>query len=864
MADLFNESKEKYYSKNVRTYIVSPNLSDKLLPLLEIANNYWWAWNPQAVELFRRMDRDLWENVYHNPIKLLGMLSQEKLQSLANDNSFISHMERVYNDFNRYLKLPTWYQTEFPKNDNCLIAYFSAEYGIHESLPIYAGGLGILSGDHLKSAGDMGIPLVGVGLLYRYGYFHQYLNIDGWQQEEMIESHFSKMPIIRIKDKDGKQKKISIDYPFGKVWAQLWRVNVGRSTLILLDTDIEDNSGFGRTITYELYGGDAEMRISQEILLGIGGVRALSLLGYSPTVFHMNEGHSAFLSLERIRVLMEEHGLSFEEAKEAVTSSNIFTTHTPVPVGNDIFSPELMDKYFESYYKSLKIPREKFLSLGRIKQSDNKEGFSMTVLALRLSSLSNGVSRLHGAVSRNIWQGIWPGLNRSEIPIAHITNGIHANTWISYEMASLFDRYIGSAWKDEPANQKIWESISQIPDAEIWRSHERRRERLVEFARKRLKAQLIRRGAHPKEIAAADEALDPEALTIGLCRRFATYKRATLLFKDVERLKKILNKKDMPVQIIIAGKAHPKDNEGKEFIKQIIHIARDPELRNKVVFIEDYDMNVAHYVVQGVDVWLNNPRRPLEASGTSGMKAAVNGVLNLSILDGWWCEGYDGNNGWAIGTGEEYDNYQLQDEIESKAIYDLLENEIVPLFYNRGHGGLPRGWIQKMKDSMRTICPVFNTNRMIEEYMRKFYIKAHEDFSELVANNFEKAKKRAQWIGFLEQHWKNIKILSVSDTISSELKIGDTFEIKTSVYLGSIKPEDVSVEVFWGYVDSRGGFDAVKISQMTLEAKVADGEYSYKTVIKTDRIGHCGYTIRVVPASDKPHIRYFPGLILWK
>ncbi len=864
MSDLFNEADEKFYSKSVRNYIVAPNLPEKLTPLLEIAYNLWWVWNSQALELFRRMDRELWEKVYHNPIKLLGMISQNRLLELAGDNSFLSHMERAINEFKRYMSLKTWYQTEFPDKDKCQIAYFSAEFGLHESIPIYAGGLGILSGDHLKSAGDMGIPLVGVGILYRYGYFHQYLNIDGWQQEKMVENHFTKMPLLRVRDKDGRPIKISIDLPSIKCSAQLWRINIGRVSLILLDTDIDENGDFARTLSYELYGGDTEMRLSQEILLGIGGFRALRSLGYNPSVFHMNEGHSAFLTLERIRVYMEENGLSFEEAKQIVAASSVFTTHTPVPAGSDVFSIELMEKYFESYYKKLRIPRENFLSLGRMNHSDIKEPFTMPILAFRLSSHANGVSRLHGSVSRKMWHRLWPDLNRSEIPIDHITNGIHANTWISYEMASLFDRYIGTVWKDEPANQKIWESVAQIPDAEIWRSHERRRERLVEFVRGRLKFQLISRGAHQRAIQSADEVLDPEALTIGFARRFATYKRATLIFSDIERLKKIFTKKDMPVQIIVAGKAHPRDNEGKEFIKQVIHIARDSELRDRIIFIEDYDMNVAHYMVQGVDVWLNNPRRPLEASGTSGMKAAVNGVLNFSILDGWWCEGYDGNNGWAIGMGEEYGSFQNQDEVESKMIYDIFEDEIIPLFYDRGHGGMPRGWIKKMKDSMRSICPVFNTNRMIEEYMRKFYIKSHNDFALLCKNNFEKAKQQAKWMEHISQNWKNLSINSVEDTISGELKINDEFEITASVHLGTLIPEDVRVEVFWGYVDSRGGFDAVKAIQMDFTRKTGDGDYLYKVRIKAERIGHCGYTLRLLPNSDENYIKYAPGLIRWR
>ncbi|PKN01194.1 MAG: alpha-glucan phosphorylase [Elusimicrobia bacterium HGW-Elusimicrobia-1] len=863
MVDIFNEADERLKVKTYRDCTVTPNLPEKLLPLAELSSNLWWVWNSQAVELFRRMDRDLWEKVYHNPIKLLGMISQDKLQTLASDNSFISHMERAHTDYTRYMKLDTWFRSAYPKASDFLVAYFSAEFGLCESLPIYAGGLGILSGDHLKSSGDLGIPLVGVGLLYRYGYFHQYLNIDGWQQEEMVENHFTKMATERVRGSDGKQLKISVELPSGEVRAQLWRVKVGRAELILLDTDFDGNTPEGRKLTYELYGGDLEMRISQEILLGIGGVRALAAMGYKPTVYHMNEGHAAFLSVERIAMLMRDNGLDYAAAREAVASSNVFTTHTPVPAGNDLFPQELIEKYLEPYYENLGMSKDSFMSLGRVNPSDAKEGFSMPALALRLSAFANGVSRLHGAVSRKMWQAIWPGLNRAEVPITHITNGIHANTWISYEMASLFDRYIGSVWKDEPANMKIWESVSEIPDAEIWRSHERRRERLVEFVRARLKKQLERRGVSQREVQAADEVLDPEALTIGFARRFATYKRATLIFRDIERLKQIFNRKDMPVQLIVAGKAHPRDAEGKELIKQLIHLARDPDLRGRIVFIEDYDMNVAHYLVQGVDVWLNNPRRPLEASGTSGMKAAVNGVLNLSILDGWWCEGYDGNNGWAIGRGEDYEDPEAQDEVESKAVYDLFEKELAPLFYTRGHGGLPRGWIRKMKDSMRSICPVFNTNRMLKEYTERFYINAHLDYVDLAAGGYSAAKARAGWLAGVHRYWKDVSISAAEDTINGELKIGDEFEITARVRAGSLKPEDLRVEALWGYVDSRGGFDAPRVNVMTAEGKSGD-QIVYKIKVRADRIGHCGYALRIMPNSDRPHIRYAPGLIIWK
>lgn len=861
--DLFDLGQEKYQSKNPRSYVVVPSLPEKLKPLLEIAYNIWWAWNSEAVELFRRMDRDLWEESYHNPIRLLGAIDQNRLQELANDNSFVSHLEQIHNDLNRYLKLSTWFDKSFPDQKNCRIAYFSTEYGLHESLPVYSGGLGILSGDHLKSASDMGLPLVGVGLLYRFGYFKQYLNFDGWQQEEYTENHFYRMPLQRVKDQNGKSINVSVDYTKGTINAEVWKVQVGRVPLYLLNSDIDENQPADREVTYQLYGGDREMRIKQELLLGVGGMRALRAVGIEPPVIHINEGHSAFLVLERIRTLMVERKLTFAQAKEIMQASCVFTTHTPVPAGNEVFAPDLVDKYLAPLYKDLGLKKDEFLTLGRQSKADPNENFCMTVLALKMANHANGVSKLHGTISRNMWKNLWPELPRSEVPIGHITNGIHTNTWISYEFAGLFDRYLGTTWKDEPGDQSIWQRISQIPDAEIWRSHERRRERLVSFARTRLKTQLVRRGASPNEIAYADEVLDPEALTIGFARRFAGYKRGDLIFRDLQRLKQLLTDKNRPVQIIIAGKAHPSDNVGKEVIKNIIHMTRDLELRRRVVFLEDYDMNVAHYLVQGSDIWLNNPRRPAEASGTSGMKAAVNGVLNLSVLDGWWCEGYSGDNGWVIGSGEEYDSTEYQDEIESKAIYDLLEKDIVPLYYRRGMDGLPRDWIKKMKISMQSICPSYNTNRMIEEYTRKSYIQAQGQYEKLSNNNAEYAVKLSEWKRFLTQNWSQVKITAIEDNLSTDIHLGNSFTVKAKVKLGVLKPEDVSIQIFWGHLDSKDRIDTPIVKEMKLVENAADGVFVYEGTVTGDRVGHCGYVVRVMPQSDG-QIYFLPNLITWQ
>ncbi|MCB4791010.1 MAG: alpha-glucan family phosphorylase [Elusimicrobia bacterium] len=862
--DLFNQELEKYPVKNSKGYVIIPSLPDNLKPLLEIAYNLWWVSNSDALELFRRVDFDLWEEVNHNPIQLLGAIKEERLNELSKDNSFVSHLDHIKHDMKRYMEFTTWYEKEFPDNKNCKIAYFSTEFGLHDSLPLYSGGLGILSGDHIKSASDMGLPLVGVGLLYRYGYFKQYLSYDGWQQEEYVENHFFRMPLMLEKDQQGNPLKIFVEIPTGKIYAQIWRLQIGRIPLYLIDTDVQENKLEDREITGQLYGGDREMRIKQELMLGVGGMRALKALGIEPSVIHINEGHSAFLLLEKIRSLMADQKITFEQAAEVVRISCVFTTHTPVPAGNETFDPVLVDKYLSPLYKKLGLKKEEFLALGRQNPANLNELFCMTILALKMVDSANGVSRLHGTISRNMWTGIWPELPKSEVPITHITNGIHTTTWISREMAQLFDRYLGPTWKDEPEDQSIWERIMQIPDAELWRSHERRRERLVTFARKRLKSQLQNRGASPSEIDLAEEVLDPEALTICFGRRFASYKRGNLIFRDINRLKSMVTKKNMPVQFIFGGKAHPNDNVGKELIKSIIHIARDPDLRDRIVFLENYDMSVSHYMVQGADIWLNNPRRPYEASGTSGMKAAANGTLNFSVLDGWWCEAYNPDNGWAIGSGEEYENTDYQDELESKAMYDILEKDIIPLFYSRGPDGLPRGWTSKMKLSMSSICPGFNTNRMIEEYTRKFYNPSNSRFWKLAANGFEPAKRKAEWKKKACDNWQQMNILKVEDNLNSELILGKTFNIRAKVQLGDVLvPEDVSVQVYFGYLDSRNRMSDTIINEMKLAEKSQDGTYVYEAVIKGDRIGHCGYVVRILPKYEG-QVLYIPKLITWQ
>ncbi len=851
--------------RQIKQYMVHPSLPERLRPLAGLAKNLWWTWYPDAVGLWRRLDLALWEEVGHNPVKLLGLISQSKLNQLAEDDGFTTHMDRVLYAHTEYMESSFWFQKAHQaKVGDIKIAYFSAEFGINECLPIYSGGLGVLAGDHLKSSSDLGLPLVGVGLLYQKGYFKQYLNPDGWQQEFYPDNDFYNMPIFPERNDDGSEIKIEVPYPGRNVTAKIWRAQVGRTPLYLLDTNVPENSAEDRTITYQLYGGDIEMRIKQEIVLGMGGVMALRALGLDVTVFHMNEGHSAFLALERIKNHMAEDGLTFAEAREDVIASSVFTTHTPVPAGNDMFGADLMHKYFNGYMHDVGLSEHEFLSLGRQNADDAHEPFSMTVLAISHSSFTNGVSKLHSEVSKGLWNSMYEGLDTHDVPIRAITNGVHIRSWLSDDMWHLFDRYLGQHWVSEPANDSVWRRIHDIPDAELWRTHERRRERLVGFCRGMLKSQLAKRHAPATEIALADEALHPDALTIGFARRFATYKRGNLLFSDLDRLKSILCNIDKPVQIVIAGKAHPKDNEGKTVIKNIIHWIRDEDLRTHVVFIENYDISLARYLVQGVDVWLNTPRRPMEASGTSGMKASANGALNLSILDGWWCEGYRPDTGWAIGSGEEYGgNYEEQDQIESKALYDLLEKEVVPTFYNRRRDDMPRDWIKMMKSSLSTLNAVFNTNRMVRNYSMFFYLPCADRWKELAANNRARLKELTKWKHKMKEQWPHISVADVQEgSDNGNLRVGNMLTITASVRLGALKPENVKVETYYGTLDTNDAMTDGQPAAMSFDT-MKDGVAVFKGSIPLMESGRYGYSVRVVPNHPDMFDRIEPGFVRW-
>ncbi len=838
----------------IHKFTVLPKLPDNLKPLLEIAYNLWWSWNPDAVDLFRLLDSELWERTKHNPVRMLGILGKDILEEISKDEGFISHMIDIYNNFQMYTEYSTWHIKDY-REQLMNIAYFSMEFGLHDSLPIYSGGLGVLSGCHIKSASGLGLPLVGIGLLYSFGNFNQYLTADGWQMEKYRENDFTNLPVSLIKD-------LIVEIPLGdkNIFARVWKIDVGRIPIYFLDTNFEKNRPEDRSITYYLYVGDRDTRIKQEIVLGIGGMKLLKLLNLCPAICHMNEGHSAFLSVEKYVNAMQKYNLSFYEAYDLVKNSNVFTTHTPVPAGNEVFDEYLVRKYLRPYLDKEGIPYDFISNLGKIDRNDNH--FNMTIFALRNSIFANGVSKLHGKTSRKMWQVLWPQLPEDEVPISHVTNGVHIYSWLSDEFTKLFDRYIGPKWREDPSKEGVFDRIKVIPDAELWRSHLRLKERLIGFVRERLKRQLIDRKRPNSEIRIASEVLEPDALTIGFARRFAEYKRAFLIFRDIERLKAILNNRNFPVQLIIAGKAHQSDTVGKEIIRNIINIIRKPEFRRKIVFIEDYDLNVAKYLVQGVDVWLNNPRRPLEASGTSGMKSSINGVLNLSILDGWWDEAFNGENGWAIGGGEEYgEGIESQDNIESAMLYDILENEIIPLFYNKGLDGLPHEWIKKMKMSLETILPFFNTHRMVKEYTEKFYIPVGNYMEKLTLNNLSLLKNLRIWRERIYSNWDKIEIKSIITPKKSEIYAGENVEIKVDIFLNELCEEDVLVEIFYGQLDSEENIVNGKIVKMELLNKNSSNIYTFRTLISTDRSGLFGYQVRVIPFHSGFANKFAEGLI---
>ena len=847
---------------DIKKFKVIPGIPEKLKGLYDIAYNLWLDWNPDAIKLFIRMDDRLWDKTRHNPVKMLGEISQERLDELAKDDAYVVEVARIQKKQDDYMQSPN----SKTKDEKTCIAYFSLEYGLAEALPIYSGGLGVLAGDHIKASSDVGLQLVGIGLLYQFGYVRQYLNQDGWQQDFYDVNDFHNMPITEVKPGNGSPGEIELKLPGRSLFLKVWKLEVGRITIYLMDANIEKNSETDRKLTGQLYSGDIEWRLQQEIILGIGGVKLLEQLQIPFNVIHMNEGHSSFALFERARTLMKKHKIPFDQAMEVTRKSSVFTTHTPVPAGIDEFHPGLIRKYFQEYVKELGISLQDFLSFGRVQPGNVHENFSMPVAAIRYSSYVNGVSKLHGQVSRKMWKNLWNQVPFEHIPIRSITNGAHLASWLSFEMAELFRRYLGDRWQEKQDQKELWERIHNLPDPELWRVHSLRRRRLIYFIRERLERQLTEKGASQMLINQSREALNPETLTIGFARRFAAYKRGNLIFRDMNRLMKLLDDPLRPVQLIFAGKAHPQDNAGKEIIKHIIHSIYDNNLIKQIVFLEDYDMNAARYMVQGVDVWLNNPLRPQEASGTSGMKAAVNGGLNLSIPDGWWDEAYDRNNpnGWSIGSGETYTDRGDQDEIESKAIYSIIEKDIAPLFYDTIPDGLPCQWIKMIKNAFVTVVSFFNTQRMIKEYAERFYKPAGQNFISLSNDNFKCARELVEWKKFIKQNFDSIQIGSIVYDEKNVYKIDDRRKIDVEVFTGNLKPGDIKVDVYYGAIAPDHSLTGTAIENLQEFKQIEGNKYRFTGQLQCRRSGSFGFKVRITPYHSLIMDPYEMDLVMWK
>ena len=846
-----------------QTYNVTPILPTALEPLREMSFNLWWTWEPAARRLFRQLDPELWNRTNHNPVRMLQLSRQSRLEELAQDKNFVRELKQVFEEFEKYLgRRDTYGKTGAGSAIKNPIAYFSAEFGFHESIPNYSGGLGILAGDHCKSASDLDLNFVAIGLLYRHGYFRQQIDKDGVQQAINLNQNFYHLPIREVRQGDTKLL-ISVPILDREVFARLLELRVGRVSLYLLDTDVLENTPEDRLLTAELYGGDLEMRMRQEIMLGIGGVKALATLGIQPAVFHMNEGHSAFLALERIRLNVIEKKLDFYSALQLVAAANVFTTHTPVPAGNDSFPREMMLKYFGKFAKELNIPFDELFSTGRTRLNP-EDPFSMTILALRLSRHANGVSRLHGEVSRGLWKDVWFGVPVNEVPITNITNGVHTKTWMAPEFAALYRKHLGD-WEEHLTEPEFWRGVIDIPDAQLWDTHQWLKRRLIDFVRDRERQRRERLGESPESIRKVNRILDPEILTVGFARRFATYKRGTLLFSDKERLKRLLNDTTRPLQFIFAGKAHPRDEAGKALIQEVYKFSHEAGLENRIIFLEDYDSYIARRLVQGVDLWLNHPLRPLEASGTSGMKAAPNGGINLSVLDGWWCEGYNGSNGWAIGAEVNNGTSEFQNEVDASSLYQLLENQIVPLYYAKPDGKLPLAWLQLMRESIRSVTPVFNTQRMVKEYTEQLYIPAAKSYENFSRDGCGAATHLSQWKTQIRKDWPAVKIsdVQIGNKDRQSILVGESLQITARVHLGTVDPQHVRVEAYHG--EAENGDIRNPSSTVLNQTGRADGEgnYVYQGAVPASESGTYGFSVRVVPTHPCLMQMHELRLITW-
>ncbi|TKJ36064.1 alpha-glucan family phosphorylase [Blastococcus sp. CCUG 61487] len=831
----------------LRQFTVRAALPEALASLAQLVMNLRWSWHPPTRDLFETLDPELWRRCGGDPVKVLGEVSAERLALLAGDGQFARQLQDAVDDLKQYLSTPRWYQslgTDAP----AAIAYFSAEFGITEVLPQYSGGLGILAGDHLKAASDLGVPLVGVGLLYRAGYFEQSLSADGWQLEHYPSLDPHGLPVKLLREADGSAVVITVPLPEGRtLHAHVWRAQVGRVSLLLLDSDIEENAPAERGVTDRLYGGDEDHRLRQEMLLGIGGVRALRahcrLTGAPPPeVFHANEGHAGFLGIERIRELMESHGLSFAEALQAVRGGTVFTTHTPVPAGIDRFPKALIERYFAGFG----VPLPEMLALGA---EEDPAKFNMAHMGLRLGQRANGVSQLHGHVSRGMFNDLWPGFDEADVPIGWITNGVHAPTWTARELVEMGTQ---RSSQGDPAvdGEVVFDGVDGIPAADLWGIRRELRGRLVEEVRRRLRETALSRGAAEAEVGWTDTAFDPDVLTIGFARRVPSYKRLTLMLRDPERLKALLLDPERPVQLVIAGKSHPADDGGKRLIQEMVRFADDPEIRHRIAFLPGYDIGMARYLYWGCDVWLNNPLRPLEACGTSGMKSALNGGLNLSIRDGWWDEWFDGQNGWAIPTADGIDDPDRRDDVEARAIYELLSAQVLPRFYERDEHGVPDRWVEMVRHTLRETGPKVLATRMIRDYVQALYVPAAGSARTMAAGGYAPARAEAGWRAHLLQRWPGVRVAHVEATgVGDTPEIGSTLGLRAEVELPNLEPSDVAVQAVYGRVDDADGLHEVTAIPMALEHSEGSRHW-FTATIPLERTGAFGYTVRVLPHSE--------------
>jgi len=835
--------------KAVVSFVVRARLPERLAPLVELTRNLRWSWDNRTRELFRWIDPQQWEASGHDPVRLLGMVPASRLEELAADPSFLGFMDEVSAELHRYLSAPRWFQsrTDSPLRSG---AYFSPEFGITEALPQYSGGLGVLAGDHLKAASGLGVPIVGVGLLYRHAYFHQELDADGWQLERYPTLDPHTMPLELVEGVG-----IEVELAGQPLRAQIWRAQVGRVALFLLDADVEENDEDFRQVTDRLYGGDHEHRLRQEILLGMGGVRALEAVDETPQLFHMNEGHAGFCTLERIRALHRTEGLSVPEAIEAVRASTVFTTHTPVPAGIDRFDRSLMERYFSTWASDAGITIDELMALGHEPGESAGAPFNMAVLGLRLSGAANAVSKLHGEVSRRMFGSLWPNVPAAEVPIGSVTNGVHARTWVSQELNEMLERRVLPEWPE--ASSDRWEHLADTPADELWRVRTLGRERLIGLVRERLRASALARGE--TDTAWIDHAFDPTALTIGWARRFATYKRANLLLAQPDRLRRLLRDTERPVQLVFAGKAHPADDRGKEMIRAIVQASRDPELRTRMAFLEDYDIALARFLYQGADLWLNTPRRPQEACGTSGMKAALNGALNCSILDGWFDEMFDGENGWAIKSAESHEDLGRRDDVEGSALFDLLEHEIVPAFYDRRSSGpAPHRWVARVTASLVSLGPAVSASRMVRDYVGQIYEPLAARAVALTADGYTRARGLAAWKERVRAAWSEVRITNV-ETEDTPTELGARRRVCADVELGRLTLDDVAVQLLHGPVGPDGELERATIVEM--KAAGIDGQLVGE--LSCDAAGRYGFTVRVVP--HHPDLATFAevGVVTW-